>query len=131
MAEQSAFAQASIELFSRLWAQLESMAAEGPLSEVPPDSALALRVQILRLELIVLLDACRATRWRMLLSGEQRRALELRLSEVLECLNTRFEEAPLPTIEGAQNCLLAAVLEQHRGVQHAQIIDQGFHRARA
>jgi hypothetical protein len=93
MAERNAFAVACIELFSQLWVQLESMATEGPVSEVLPDSALALRAQLLRLELIVLLDACRAPCWRMLLDGEPRRALELRLSEVLEYLNTRFEAA--------------------------------------
>lgn len=131
MAEQNAFAGACIELFSQLWAQLESMATEGPVHRAPADTASEPRMEILRLELIVLLDACRATRWRMLLDGGQRRVLERCLSEVLDTLNTKFEEAPLHAIEGAQNSLLDAVLEQHLGVQQDGIIGHALHRARA
>lgn len=73
-------------------------------------------MEILRLELVVLLDACRATRWRMLLNGAQRHSLEQHLRKVLECLNTGFDEAPLQAVGTAQNCLLDAVLEQHRSI---------------
>lgn len=131
MAEQIAFAGACIELFSQLWAQLESMASEDCLHCSAVDAAFQRRMQILRLELIVLLDACRAARWRLLLDADQRRTLEQCLSDVLDCLNTRFEEAPLRTLEGAQNRLLDAVLEQHRVANHDRIVGQTLCRATA
>jgi hypothetical protein len=131
MAEQNAFARACIDLFTRLWAQLESTATESPAPWAPADTASERRVEILRLELVVLLDACRATRWRVLLDGEQRYALERCLSEVLDCLNSRFEEAPLQALARAQNCLLDAVLEQHREAEPDRTIDQTLRRARA
>jgi hypothetical protein len=115
MAKKEAFARACVELFSHLWARLELIAAEDCTHRARPNGAFDQCAETFRLELIVLLDACHATRWRMLLDGTQRRALEQSLNEVLGCLNARFEEAPLQAIENAQNCLLDAVLE-HAGV---------------
>ena len=110
MAKKNAFASACIELFSHLWVRLESIATGEYVHGAPADGAFDPHAELFRLELIVLLDACGATRWRMLLNDAQRRVLERSLSEVLDCLNARFEEAPLQAIERAQNCLLDAVL---------------------
>jgi hypothetical protein len=115
MAEKDVFVGASIELFSRLWGELETIAATVDVNPGAATVATDLRAEIVRLELIVLLDACRAMRWRMLLEGEQRRALDRCLSDVLEWLNAKFDEAPAQAIHGAQNCLLDAILELHRG----------------
>ena len=131
MAEKNAFAGACINLFSQLWAQLEPMATGDCAHGDSAGSAADRRLEIFRLELVVLLDACRAERWRMLLDRSQRRALERCLSEVFDCLNTRFEEAPQEAIAMAQNRLLDAVLEQHRGYQPVRRIDLALRRVRA
>jgi hypothetical protein len=131
MAEQNAFTSACINLFSQLWAQLERMAnADGAPCD-RADGALERGVEIFRLELVILLDACRAERWRMLLDASQRRELERCLGNVLDCLNTRFEEAPLEAVALAQNCLLDAILEQTHGAEPVRTMDQAPRRARA
>lgn len=130
MAEKNVFVCACIELFTRLWVRLESLATDDHWHSTPADSAFDRRAELFRLELIVLLDACRTTRWRMLLDGAQRHALERCLSEILDCLNTRFEEAPLPAIERAQNRLLDAVLEQARVLPRGSV-GHRLQRARA
>ncbi len=130
MAGKEAFAAECIGLFSQLWAQLEAVAIGAPV-QGPVKSTWEPQVETVRLELIVLLDACRAARWRMLLDGEQRQALEGCLAAVLDCLNTRFEEAPLQAVERAQNRLLDAVLEHHREPQHTLVVGRSVQRARA
>jgi len=120
MAERQAYAGACIELFSRLWGELESIV---PLASVRGDkdgSSCVRRLEILRLELVVLQDACRSTRWRMVLDGEQRRGLERLVGEALDALTTGFDEAPLQAIARVQNCLLDAVLEQRLRVENRQ-----------
>jgi hypothetical protein len=112
MADQTAFDGASIELFTRLWAELEAFAAEIPHQRKAVVTAFVRRLQTLRLELIVLLDACRFP-MRVLLDDKQRHALERCFGEVLECLNTRFDEAPLGAAGMAKNCRLDSVLEHH------------------
>lgn len=130
MAAKEAFVGACVELFSLLWVQLESIATDIP-EHSPNENTSERRVQIVRLELIVWLDACHASRWRILLDGEQRHALERCLTKVLECLNSRFEHAPLQAIEGAQNYLLDAVLEHHRVPRRDRTIDQPRQRVSA
>lgn len=120
MAEQQAFAGACIELFSRLWEELESTAAVASVGRDKDGTSCVRRLEILRLELVVLQDACRSTRWRMLLDSEQRRAVEGLVREALEGLTTGFDEAPLQAIARVQNCLLDAVLEQHLRVEAPQ-----------
>jgi hypothetical protein len=120
VAKQTAFAGACIEVFSRLWAQLESVAIADCVHG-PADAARERRVEMVRLELIVLLDACRARRWQMLLDSDQRRTLERYVGEVLDSLTTQFDEAPLQALARAQNCLLDAVLEQHQSLDRGRV----------
>jgi hypothetical protein len=112
MASQEAFAAACIELFSRLWAELNALSATAdralaPSADLPSDP----RDEILRLELILVLEACRSARWRLLLDISQRLSLECLLRDVLDALNSSPEEFPCTTIEWAQNRLLDALLE--------------------
>jgi hypothetical protein len=131
MAEKDAFVGASIELLSRLWGQLETIATTVDANAGVANVATDLRAEILRLELIVLPDACRAMRWRMLLEGEQRHALDRYLSDVLEWLDAKFDEAPSQAIDGAQNCLVDAILGLHRGDRQDRGLTPQLRRARA
>jgi hypothetical protein len=102
----STFAAASIELYSRLWLELERL-----IESLETDQA-DRRVVLVRLELLVLLDACESPRWQGMLSAEQNAELRSTLLSVLHAL---AELSSLPVddvIAEAQNCLLDAVLNQ-------------------
>jgi hypothetical protein len=88
MASKEGFAVACIELLSLLWAELDSLSvAVEPMH--PQSAALASspQAQILRLELILLLDACGCARWRTLLAPSQRRFLQSLLGDVPDTLS--------------------------------------------
>lgn len=112
MASKEAFAVAHIELFSRLWVELDSMCGMLDSLRVRSMGLISERVEILRLELILLLDACRSARWRTLLDTSQRLSLQLLLSDVLAALNQAPDEVPRGPIEWAQNRILDALVEQ-------------------
>jgi hypothetical protein len=129
MASQEAFAAACIELFSRLWAELHALSAttrpaHAPSAIHPADS----RDEILRLELILVLDACRSARWRMLLERSQRLSLQYLLRDVLEALNSWSGEFPCTPIEWAQNRLLDALLDT-LAPYSCPVVDQPVRRA--
>jgi hypothetical protein len=105
MASKEAFAAACIELFSRLWAELNALSATADPARGD---------EILRLELILVLDACRSARWRILLDGAQRLTLECLVRDVFDALNSSPGEFPCTPIEWAQNRLLDALLEHCR-----------------
>ena len=70
MASREAYSVACINLFGRLWVELERVSiAEG-------DLAPRTRTEIIRLELLLLLDACRSKRWRLKLDVSQRLSLQ-------------------------------------------------------
>jgi hypothetical protein len=119
MASKEAFAAACIELFSRLWAELNVLSAAAPPARTD---------EILRLELILVLDACRSARWRMMLERSQRLSLELLLRDVLDALNSWSGEFPCTPIEWAQNRLLDALLE-HCATYSCPIVEQPARRA--
>ena len=62
-----------------------------------------MHLQILRLELAILLDACDSPRWKLLLDGEQRRSLRCTLEDVLGDLAGAAHAAPSLPVEWAQN----------------------------
>ena len=65
MASKEAYGVACIELFSRLWVELDFVSAANDSMHTHCTGFLpAPRVEVLRLELIILLDACRSARWR-------------------------------------------------------------------
>ena len=98
MASGEAYSVACINLFWRLWVELERVST-------------AEDAEILRLELILLLDACRSERWRLELDICQRLSLHSTIEEVLDALNSASEVVPQPAIGWAQNRLLDAALE--------------------
>jgi hypothetical protein len=114
MASTEAFAVACIQLYSQLWEELDLVAASvgaGNASHSPPALA-ALRLQILRLELIVLIDACDGTLWRTLLNSVQLRSLKPILQGALDAVAGAGGEDWTASIGRAQDQLLDAVLDQ-------------------
>jgi hypothetical protein len=114
MASNEAFAVACIQLYSQLWAELDLVVASrepGSASRSPPPIA-AVRLQILRLEILVIIDACDGTLWRTLLSSVQLRSLEATLEDVLVALAGAGGERWDTSVERAQDQLLEAVLDQ-------------------
>jgi hypothetical protein len=129
MASKEAFAAACIELFSRLWAELNALSAATEPARAPPaDLPSHPRDEILRLELILVLDACRSEQWRMMLDRSQRLSLECLLRDVLDALNSSSGEFPCTPIEWAQNRLLDALLE-HCETYSCSIVDRPARRA--
>jgi hypothetical protein len=107
------FAAATIELFTRLWVELDALhSARAAMEAGRSLPLLATRLEALRLELIVLLDRG-ATRWTTQLDHWQRGWLVSMIGDVLAALNESADEWPGDeSVERAQNRLLDAVLEQ-------------------
>jgi hypothetical protein len=99
-------------LFSRLWAELDNVLSGDDASRSAGFTS-ASGTQVLRLELIVLLDACQSTRWRAQLDSSQRLSLQSILDDILHDLNASNEnEIPQGSIERAQDSLLDAIQDQ-------------------
>lgn len=115
MASSVAFAAASIELLSRLWLELDrlheftarALASSAP---APPD----VRIEILRLEIVIVLEACDSAVWRTLLTASQRGFLRRALEGLLGDLAVAVGDAECGAIEQAQDRLLRAMLAQGR-----------------
>jgi hypothetical protein len=106
-------AAASIQLYSRLWLELETLG--GMLSEWARQRSpwtLAMRLERLLLELVVLLDACDSTRWHSLLPTEQRSNLQRTLAEALHILSVPVDALSLALIGRTQNLLFDSVKQQ-------------------
>jgi len=110
VASNQAYTIACIELFSRLWAELERVSA---LANAP---ASASRLEIVRLELLIALDACDSMRWRAHLSTSQRLSLRAVLTQVLTSLDASTDDVPRRAIAMAQNRLLESVLDHCRAL---------------
>jgi hypothetical protein len=115
MASKQAYAAACIELFSRLWAELEAVyCSDVSTARAKSLRTSATRLEILRLDLIVSIDACDSMRWRSQLDTPQRLFLKVVLVEVLHALDAPVDEIPSRSIAQAQNRLLDAVLDHYR-----------------
>ena len=114
MTSNEAFAIACIQLYSRLWAELEFVLAspDSASASRPPPAIAAIRLSILRLELIVIIDACDGMLWRAQLNSVQLRSLQGILGDVLDALASADGEHWAASIEQAQDHLLDAVLDQ-------------------
>jgi hypothetical protein len=106
-----AAAAACIQLYSRIWEELESI----PTAE--PRRFCGLALEILRLDLVLLIDAC-DMRWRFELTARPRISMRAVLVEVLELLAAPADEIP-QFVPEAQDCLLDAVLEESRELDEA------------
>jgi hypothetical protein len=117
VASKQAYAVACIELFSRIWAELDAVCASDASTSL--ESSLitsATRLEILRLDLVVSIDACDSMRWRSQLDTPQRLSLKVVLVEVLHALDAPVGDSPPRSVAQAQNRLLDAVLYHCRAL---------------
>ena len=81
------FTAAYAELCSRIWAELALLADAASPVDGSPAADLEMRAAILRLELVVLIDACRSARWRVrLLTADQCDRMCALLTDILAAL---------------------------------------------
>jgi hypothetical protein len=112
MASKEAFAVTCVELYGRLWTELEALIASEEYD--PGDSAQPAageRLQILKLEIHLLICACNTARWQWLLSASQRLALKSILQDVWLAVDTETQQSSAYVIALAQNRLFDAVRE--------------------
>jgi hypothetical protein len=112
VASHDAYTTACAQLFARLWAALEPLASPA-LAPPATLATLTLRCEILRLELVVLIDACESAAWHTLLSLPQRSTLQATLQGVLDILSGCPEIPSEAAVARAQDELLDAILHQH------------------
>lgn len=114
-----AFHAAYRELCTRLWLELEQVAQSlGPTSHAPDAEQSA---AILRLELIVLVDASRSARWRStLLAAEQCDRLCSMLTDLLAALYVDAQDLPAGLAD-AQDRLLDELIGEARPASSAPV----------
>ena len=83
-----------------------------------------LRLETIRLELVLLLDACDSARWRSMLRQEHLAALRADLRVVLESL-AAADSPGFDAILAAQNRLFDAVVDHYAGVFEGAAQTQG------
>jgi hypothetical protein len=113
----AARAAATIHLYSRLWLELEAWC--GSLNESSGAGAwdgVDVRLEMFRLELVLLLDACDSARWRSMLRPEHLAALRADLDAVLKSLDAAADSPGCDAILAAQNRLFDAVVDHYAGV---------------
>lgn len=72
MASKEAFAVTCVELYGRLWIELEALIAPEEIDPGnPAQPAAGERLQILKLEIHLLIRACNTARWQWLLSASR------------------------------------------------------------
>jgi hypothetical protein len=104
-APHTVFEAAYKELCTRLWIELELLAQAAAQVPSGPPQDLAMSAVILRLELIVLVDACRSPHWLCMLSAEQRDNLCSMLTDVLAALYVDSEHLPAGIAEAQARVL--------------------------
>ena len=119
MASKETYSVACIELFRRLWLELERMSVAVRSTHLDAGNLWAsARAEMFRLELTLLLDACRSERWRLKLDISQRLSLQSTLEGVLDAVNASSEVMSQDAIARAQNCLFDAVIEHSAPYYH-------------
>ena len=110
MASREAFAVACIELYGRIWAELEVLFEADERDACVPCGYFE-RIEIVRLEIQLLIDACKRPRWQILLNASQRATLKSTLQAVLLALDSEPKQISREAIAAAQNRLFDAVRE--------------------
>jgi hypothetical protein len=105
------FRAAYTELCTRIWIELELLARAAEQVENGPAQDLEMSIEILRLELVVLMDSCRSLHWRHLLSAEQCDCLSSTLTDVLAALYVDPEQLRMG-IAKAQDRILDELLPE-------------------
>jgi hypothetical protein len=107
MTSRDVFASACIQLYARLWVQLQQLTC-GQDDAPASIQAAADGYEILRLEIHLLGSACETPRWRMLLDTPQRMALKSVLRELL-AFDDGTEAESGRWVAAAQNYLFDAI----------------------
>ncbi len=113
MVSKQSYAIACIELFGRLWADLDALLR--PDEQVPPvrpHPRTPEFTEILRLEIDLVIGACDTVRWRSLLNTSQRIILKSTLQDVLLAFSACAEGISTEAVVMAQNQLFDAVQDQ-------------------
>ena len=112
MASTAACSAACIELFARLWQALDEIPAAAVPAPTTSDGETEIRLQIVRLELALAIEACDPARRFFPLDRSQRLAVRTVLTDVLAALCRAADGANPAAIAWAQDRLLDAVLAQ-------------------
>jgi hypothetical protein len=96
-------AEALIELCGRIWLELEHLAHLNARSGSCDGSSLELAAQTLRLELLLIIDACESASWVYMLDPDVRRSLLAMSADVLAIIAVGSSELTLAVIECAQD----------------------------
>jgi hypothetical protein len=113
-ASPNTFSHALIGLLCRLWLELERMIGElGAFDTQPASSGVENEMQLFRLEVLVLLDACDSLRWQSLLSPHQRLGLRATLHSLLRALSGPRDLSEPEIMAQAQNQLFDSLLRHH------------------
>jgi hypothetical protein len=111
----------------RLWLELERLAIQCDAEEISHEPApLWLNAEILRLELLVLSDACDSALWRSGLDVAQRGNLRSMSGDVLAAISFAPNALRRRAIERAQDRLFDEVLAQHSAVSDRMTTDATF-----
>jgi len=110
-------AEAFIELCGRIWLELEHLAHLNGLSRSCRDSSSDLAAETLRLELLLVIDACESAAWVLMLDPDVRRRLLAMSREVLAIIAVGSNELTLDVIECAQDRVFDEVESVNAPVQ--------------
>jgi hypothetical protein len=105
--------EALIELCGRIWLELEHLAHLNSRSRTPEDSSLDLAAETLRLELLLIMDACESSSWVFMLDPDVRHRLFAMSRDVLAILAVGPNELTLGVIECAQDRVFDEALIQN------------------
>jgi hypothetical protein len=127
------FRAAYRELCARIWIELELLAQAVREHEAGPPLGLVMSTEILRLELVVLVDACRSPHWRCMLAAEQCEAVCSMLTDVLAALYVDSEYLRTGITEAQDRVLDELLPESEAGTLMADRVScelgQGAHLA--
>ena len=116
-------AEALIELCGRIWLELEHLVHLHGRSRTPENSPLDLAAETLRLELLLIVDACESASWVLMLDPDVRRCLIAMSRDVLAIIAVGSNELTLGVIECAQDRVFDEAL-----IQNGLFLSQGNRR---
>jgi hypothetical protein len=115
------YSRTLIGLLCALWLELERMISElGVLDTQYARSGAENEMEIFRLEVLVLIDACDSLRWQSLLNPRQRQELRATLQSLLRTLPIPRDLRDIEIIGHAQNQLFDSLLRHHWITQSVQ-----------
>jgi hypothetical protein len=128
-ASPSTFSRALIGLLSRLWLELERIIGGSNVFDTRPASSSAEnQMELFRLEVLVLLDACDSLRWQSLMSPQQCLELRATLRSLLRTLSGASDAPDSDVIGEAQNQLFDSLQHHLERAPHSRWDGAGCNR---